>query len=195
MPAYTTPERIAAHLGTTFSAEQAARAADVADAVTAWIDRRTGRSWQGGGAIADELHLIVTDRVYLNAAPVSEVSSVAVHPGTSSAAWRTLGAEDALLFDPIRGVVLLPIGYGGQYAQVSYTSTSDGPPADIAGAADVLAADMLTTTLNPESAGAESVSVGQNDISVKYAGASGEQSAGVQAAIAAVDMHRLPVIA
>jgi hypothetical protein len=195
MAAYTTPERIAAYLGTTFSVEQAAQAAVVADGVTAWIDQRTGRSWQGGGAIADELHLIVTDRIYLNAAPVSAVSSVAVHPGTTHAAWATLAADDALLFDPIRGVVLLPVGYGGYYAQVSYTSTSDGPPADIETAADVLAADLLTTTLNPESAGAESVSVGQNDISVRYAGAGGQQSASVQAAIAAVDMHRLPVIA
>jgi len=194
MAAYTTPARIASHLGVTFTTEQAARADAVADAVTAWIDQRTGRSWQGGGAIADELHLIATDRVYLNAAPVSAVSSVAVHPGTSHAAWSTLGAEDALLFDPIRGVVLLPVGYGGYYARVSYTSVGDGPPADIMGAADVLAADMMQTTLNPESAGAESISVGQNDISVKYAGAGGQQSASVQAAIAAVDMHRLPVI-
>jgi len=195
MTAYTTPARIAAYLGVTFTTEQAARADDVADAVTAWIDQRTGRSWQGGGAIADELHLIVTDRVYLNAAPVSVVSSVAVHPGTTHAAWTTLGADDSLLFDPIRGVVLLPVGYGGYYAQVSYTSVGDGPPPDIMGAADVLAADMMSTTLNPESAGAESISIGQNDISVKYAGAGGQQSASVQAAIAAVDMHRLPVVA
>ena len=195
MSAYTTPARIASYLGVTLTTEQAARADDVADAVTAWIDQRTGRSWQGGGAIADELHLIVTDRIYLNAAPVSAVSSVAVHPGTSHAAWTTLGADDALLFDPIRGVVLLPIGYGGYYAQVSYTSVGDGPPADIETAADVLAADLMQTALNPESAGAESVSVGQNDITVRYAGASGQQSASVQAAIMAVDMHRLPVIA
>jgi len=194
MAAYTDPARIAAHLGTTFSAEQAAQAAVVADAVTAWIDQRTGRSWQGGGAIADELHLIVTDRVYLNAAPVSAVSSVAVHPGTTHASWTPLGPDDALLFDPIRGVVLLPIGYGGYYAQVSYTSVGDGPPADIETAADVLAADLMQTALNPESAGAESVSVGQNDISVKYAGASGSMSASVKAAVMAVDMHRLPVI-
>jgi hypothetical protein len=192
--AYTTPARIASHLGVTLTTEQAARAVDVADAVTAWIDQRTGRSWQGGGTIADELHLIVTDRVYLNAAPVSAVSSVAVHPGTSHADWSPLGADDALLFDPIRGVVLLPIGYGGYYAQVSYTSVGDGPPADIMGAADVLAADLMQTALNPESAGAESVSVGQNDITVRYAGSGGQQSASVKAAIMAVDMHRLPVI-
>jgi hypothetical protein len=194
MTAYTDPSRIAAHLGVTLTTAQAARAAVIADAVTAWIDQRTGRSWQGGGAVADELHLIVTDRVYLNAAPVTAVSSVAVHPGTSSGAWLALGADDALLFDPIRGVVLLPIGYGGQYARVSYTSSGDGPPDDIAAAADVLAADLMQVTLNPESAGAESVSVGQNDITVRYAGAGGQQSASVQAAILAVDMHRLPVI-
>lgn len=194
MTAYTDPARIAAHLGATLTTEQAERAAVIASAVTAWIDRRTGRSWQGGGTVADELHMIVTDRVYLNAAPVSNVSSVAVHPGTSSADWAPLGADDALLFDPIRGVVLLPIGYGGQYARVSYTSTGDGPPDDIAAAADVLAADLMQATLNPESAGAESVSVGQNDITVRYAGAGGQMSASVKAAIMAVDMHRLPVI-
>jgi len=196
MVTYTDPARIAAQLGATFTPDQETRALVVADAVTAWIDQRTGRSWQAEpGTIAGELHQLYDDSVTLASPPVSAITSIAVHPGSGVGAWQTLNPADYALFDPIRGVVFLPHGYAGQWVQVTYTSTAAGPPADIAAAADVLAADLLLTTLNPESAGADTVSVGQNDISVKYAGASGQQSASIKQAIAAVDAHRRPVLA
>jgi hypothetical protein len=193
MSPYTTPERIAASLGVTLSLEQAERAAVVADAVTVWIDQRTQRSWQASGAVADELHAIAGGKVFLNHPPVDAVSSVAVHSG-SGGAWTPLASDAYELLSPERGILLVPVGYAGWYARVGYASSAV-PPADIAAAADVLAADLMTTTLHPESAGAESVSVGQNDISVKYAGAGGQVSADIKRAIEAVDMHRLPVTA
>lgn len=195
MAAYTTAERIAAQLGATFTTEQDVRADDVALAVTAWIDQRTGRSWQASGAITAELHSIYGDHVYLNHPPVSAVSAVSVHPGTAGGAWTALAASDYQLFGEDSGLVLLPVGYTGQFALVDYTSGAAGAPDDIQLAADVLAAGLMQTTLNPESAGAESVSVGQNDISVTYAGAAGQQSADVVAAIETIDAYRLVVLA
>jgi len=194
--AYTDPARIAAQLGAVFTPEQEARALVVADGITAWIDQRTGRSWQADpGTIAGELHQLYTDSVTLASPPVSAIASIAVHPGSAVGAWQTLNPADYALFDPSRGIVFLPHGYAGQWVQVTYTSAAAGPPSDIEAAADVLAADLMLTTLNPESAGADTVSVGQNDISVKYAGASGQQSASIKQAIAAVDAHRRPVLA
>jgi hypothetical protein len=194
MAAYTDSDAIAAYLGTTFNAAQEAQATTVAAAVTAWIDQRTGRSWQTSGSVSGELHQVYADKVWLNAPPVLGVSAVSLHPGTAVGSWTALDAADYTLFDAARGLLLLPLGYGDQYAQVSYTSLAT-PPDDIMLAADVLAADLLMTTLNPESAGAESVSVGQNDITVRYAGSGGQLSASVQQAIAAVDAHRRPVLA
>ena len=194
MAAYTDATRIAAQLDATFTPAQAAQADVVAAAITAWIDTRTGRSWQASGAIADELHQIYGDRVFLNAPPVALVTAVAVHPGSAVGAWTALAASDYELVNAATGLLLLPLGYATCSAQVSYTSTT-ALPADIQSAADVLAADLLFVTLNPESAGAESVSVGQNDITVRYAGAGGTHSAAVLQAIAAVDAHRRPVLA
>lgn len=194
MASYTDAAAIAARLGATFTPEQAATADVVAAQVTAWIDTRSGRSWQADGALVDELHTVYGDRVYLNVPPVSSVETVTYHAGYAGFGWVPLDPACYELVDPVAGVLLLPYGYSGVAVRVDYTSTSV-VPADIAGAATVLAADLMTPTLNPESAGAESVSVGQNDITVKYAGAAGQQTASVKQAIAAVDAHRRPVLA
>lgn len=194
MTTYTDAARIAAALGRTLTDDQVERADEVAAAVTAWIDQRTARSWQQNGAITAELHRITGDRVYLRRAPVAAIASVAIHPGQAVASWTTLDAADYQLFDATTGLLLLPIGYSGWYVQADYTSETV-PPDDIMAAADALAADLLFGTLNPESAGVESLALGQNDINIKYAGTTGQQSASVTSALASIDAHRLPVTA
>lgn len=194
MTTYTDAARIAAALGRPLTDDQTERADEVAAAVTAWIDHRTGRSWQQNGAITAEFQQIAGDRVFLRRAPVAAITSVAVHPGQAVASWTTLDTADYTLFDPLNGLLLLPIGYSGWYVQADYTSETV-PPDDIMAAADALAADLLSVTLTPESAGVESLALGQNDINIKYSGSSGEHNASVKTALAMVDAHRLPVTA
>jgi hypothetical protein len=196
MTAYTSAAAITSHLGLTtpLTAEQAARAEVVATAITAWIDQRTGRSWQSSGSVDGEVCTIIGDRVYLARCPVVSVELVSLHSGYAAGDWEPLDESAYELFDAAAGVLLLPCYYSGASARVDYTSATAAPP-DISAAADVLAADLLFTTLHPESAGVESISVAQNDISVRYSGAGGTQSAGVALALAIIDARRLPVIA
>ena len=54
MTAYTTADEIAAVLGVTFTPGQEAQATALAAAATLYIDRYTGRSWQGVSPIDGE---------------------------------------------------------------------------------------------------------------------------------------------
>jgi hypothetical protein len=195
---YTTPELIEQYLGRLFATpQQTAWATATAAGITVWIDHRTGRTWQGtesGATILDEPQTVHGISIYLDHAPVASVQVLEYLDGL---VWVVVDPANYALTDPSHGVVTVPGSYNGAAVRVDYTAAGAAlvPPSDIVLAATVLAADYLTTALAPESFGVESVAVGQNDISVHYAGSSGAASARSAAAIAVVDSYRKVVLA
>jgi hypothetical protein len=193
MVSYTTPQAIANYLGATFTPEQDAQALAVADGVTVWIDHRTGRTWQSTGTIADEIQTVHGTTAYLSVPPVVAVTSVEL--SDKAGGWSAVDPAQYALTDPAHGTLTFVGGYNNASVRVDYTSDATAPPADIALAATILAAELMTVVLHPESAGVESIAVGQNDINLKYAGASGNQSAAAQTAVRIVDSYRRVVLA
>lgn len=204
MASYTDAPAISAYLAVTFTPEQAAQADLAAAAVTVWIDHRTGRTWQNAsGSVVDEIHQINNGVVYLEYRPVLAVSEVHARErqGNQIGDWVLLDPSGYALVDPVAGRLEFA-AYGryatGADARVDYTSTVAAPPADIAYAATTLAADMLFPTLHPESVGLESLALGQNDISLRYAraGADGtSSSSGAAWAVRVIDAYRRVVLA
>lgn len=193
---YTDSDAIAAYLGVTFTPEQAATADAVAAAVTAFIDRYTGRTWQTVSPIAAEVRPVVVPgpadtygavaRCYLEHTPVSTVDAVSLRSPNPNDATAPLDAASWELIVPAAGVLLLPgYGYGAlapwygcpALAVVDY-SYADAVPADISLAATMIASGVVqqsmtiqagsaTIAANPQLAGVESIAVGQNDVNVK----------------------------
>lgn len=203
MASYTDAAAISAYLAVTFTPEQAAQADLAAAAVTVWIDHRTGRTWQNAsGSVVDEIHQINNGAVYLEYRPVIAVSEVHARPRGGSLAWELVDPSEYTLTDPAAGLLefsSLTSVWGAQYdARVDYTSTVTAPPADIAYAATTLVADMLFSTLHPESVGLESLALGQNDISLRYASAGADgtsSSSGAAWAVRVIDAYRRVVLA
>ncbi len=175
--AYTDATAIAGYLGVTLTSPQQTQAGVLAAAATAWIDRYTGRSWQASSPITDELHELVGDTVYLNARPVTAVTSVKTRERFADASTTTLDASQWELLDATNGVLLI-LGWAGvgRLALVTYThtATSAAVPDDVELAATMIAAAWLGQALRPNTQGVEQVSVGQNDISVKFAASRGD---------------------
>ena len=169
MSAYTDAQKIANYLGTTLTGAQQTQAGVMSDAATAWIDRYLGRSWQATSPVTDEKHSIIGDRVYLTNRPVVALTSVKARGIYEGATVTTLSASQYELLDAANGIVLLD-GWvsGDELALTSYTHSVNSAPADVQLAASMIAAGWLGGALNPGTAGVESLSVGQNDVSVKY---------------------------
>lgn len=169
MSAYTDAQKIAAYLGTALTGDQQTQAGVMADAATAWIDRYLGRSWQATSPVTDEKHSIIGDRVYLTNRPVVALTSVKTRGIYEGATVTTLSASQYELLDTVNGIVLLD-GWtsGDDLALTSYTHSVSTAPADVQLAASMIAAGWLGGALNPGTSGVESLSVGQNDVSVKY---------------------------
>jgi hypothetical protein len=206
MSTYTTPDDIGLKLGVTLSPEQAAQAEVVAAAVTAWIDEVTGQSWQAASPIVGETRAIIAPpclsgydaaRVSLSHAGATTVSAVSVRSTAPNAALTELDPSQYELRDGV--LYLAPFWSSSFYGTASLAvvdySCDPSVPADIIDAATTLAADMLTVTLHPESAGLESISVAQNDVSVRYSGAGGTLTADVSQARAVIFGHRRVVVA
>lgn len=198
MTAYTTAAAIAAYLGETFTPAQATQADAVALAVTAFVDRYTGRTWQGTSPVVAEWLPIVarydegaaTTRptVYLRNRPAVAVSAVVLRSGGPGATATALAPTAYELVDPEAGVLRLTpagegvdgYGYGDPViALVDYTYAEVVPP-DIALAATMIGASEMARilavqesadliTAHPELAGLKTVSVGQNDVTVALA--------------------------
>lgn len=169
MTAYTDATKIAAYLGVTLTSPQQTQAGINAQAASDWIDEYKGRSWQDDGTVTDELHGIVGDRVYLSHRPVTAVSAVKTRGSYAGAAVTTLSASQYELLDAQDGELLIQGWSSGDYlALVSYTHTATQPPSTIGLAATIIAASWLAPTLAPQTAGLESVAVGQNDVNVKF---------------------------
>jgi len=192
---YTDATAIAGYLGVTLTSPQQTQATTLAAAATAWIDRYTGRSWQDDGSVTDELHEVVGDTVYLKARPVTAVTSVKTRERYADAGTTTLDASQWELLDATNGVLLI-LGWAGvgRLALVSYTHTATAAavPDDVELAATMIAAAWLGQALRPNTQGVESVSVGQNDISVKFAASRGSVPA---EALALLNGYRRVVVA
>lgn len=169
MAAYTDATKIAAYLGLTLTSPQQTQAGVVADAATAWVERHTGRSWQTSSPVTDELHEMVGDTVYLNQRPATAVSAVKTRERYADAPTTTLGSSEWELLDAANGVLLI-LGWAGLgvLALVSYTHTATAAPDDVELATTMIAAAWLSQTLRPSTQGVDQLSVGQNDITVKF---------------------------
>jgi hypothetical protein len=169
--AYSDANKIGAYLGVTLTSPQQTQAGIAAQAASDWIDTYKGRTWQAASPIADELHSMIGDRVYLNNRPVTAVSSVKTRPAAFVGfGWTTLDPSQYELIDATNGVLQVA-GWSASsdgLVQVSYTHTGTAPPSHIALAATIIAASLLGPTLRPNASGLDSVSVGQNDIAVKF---------------------------
>lgn len=169
MTAYTDATKIAAYLGVTLTGAQQTQAGINAQAASDWIDEYKGRSWQDDGTVTDEIQTIVGDRVYLKNRPVTAVSSVKTRTYYPDLGSTTLADDQYELLDGANGLLLIK-GWAASdvVALVSYTHTATTPPSQIGLAATIIAASWLAPTLAPQTAGLDSVAVGQNDASVKF---------------------------
>jgi hypothetical protein len=170
MTAYSDAAKIAGYLGITLTSPQQTQAGIAAQAASDWIDQYLGRSWQAASPVTDELHSIVGDRVYLDHVPVASVTGVKTRAAAFVGfGWTTLDASQYELLDATNGVLLIEGWSASSQAlvQVSYTHTA-AVPSQIAMAATIIAASLLGPTLRPNTSGLDSVSVGQNDIAVKF---------------------------
>lgn len=191
--AYTDATAIAGYLGLTLTSPQQTQATTLAAAATAWIDRYTGRSWQASSPVADELHELVGDTVYLTNRPVTAVTSVKTRERFADAGTTTLDASQYELLDATNGVLLI-LGWAGagRLALVTYTHSVSAAPDDVELAATMIAAAWLSQALRPSTEGVEQISVGQNDISVKFAATRGDVP---MAALSILKAYRRVVIA
>lgn len=169
MTAYTDAAKIAAYLGVTLTSSQQTQAGILAQAASDWVDRFCGQSWQDDGSVSDELHSPVGDRVYLNGRPVSAVSAVSTRQPIVGAGWTLLDADEYELIDATNGVLLIS-GWAsaGLAVKASYTHSATSAPSPVGLAATMIAASWLAPTVSPQTAGLSSVSVGQNDVAVKF---------------------------
>lgn len=167
MTAYTDAAKIANYLGLTLTSAQQTQAGIAAEAASAWIDEFKGRSWQAASPTTGEIQTVLGDVVWLDNRPVVSVTSVEVRADIVGAAWATLAAGQYEVIDAAAGKLQL-IGWGNYLARVSYTHSATAAPSQIALAATIIAASLLGPTLRPNTAGLDSVSVGQNDVAVKF---------------------------
>lgn len=167
MVAYTDAQKIANYLGVTLTSAQQTQAGICAQAASDWIDAYKARSWQGSSPVSNEVQDVIGDTVWLTYAPVATVTSVETRAPTIGSTWTTLSAGQYEIADATTGQLRIA-GWGNYEARVSYTHAAV-PPANVALAATMIASSLLAPTLRPNTQGVDSISVGQNDITVKFA--------------------------
>lgn len=166
MVAYTDSAKIANYLGVTLTSSQQTQAGIVAQAASDWVDTYKAQSWQGSSPVSNEVQGVIGDTVWLDYRPIVAVTSVETRQPTVGASWTALAAGEYEIADAASGQLRLT-GWGNYEARVSYTHAAV-PPAHVALATTMIAASLLGPTLRPNTQGIDSVSVGQNDISVKF---------------------------
>jgi hypothetical protein len=175
MAAYTDAAKVANYLGATLTSAQQTQAGVLAQAASDWIDRYCGQSWQDDGSVTNALHTLVGGRVYLNNRPVSAVSAVSTRQPIIGSGWSLLDSDEYELIDAQNGVLLVSgWAWTGVDTRVTYTHTATAAPAPVGLAATMIAASWLAPTMAAGTAGLESISVGQGDISIKYSGDRGD---------------------
>lgn len=168
MAAYTDATKIAAFLGVTLTASQITQAGVLAQAASDWIDKYLGKSWQIASPATDELHTLYGDTVYLNNRPVASITTVKTRDSYADAPLTTLDASQWELFDAANGWVRI-LGWAGtgSLALVSYAYTL-ALPTPVGLAATMIAASWLGPTMVGLPSGLDAISLGQNDINVKF---------------------------
>lgn len=166
MAAYTNASNIALYLGVALTADQEMQAELAAAAASDWIDLYKAQSWQAVSPVTDEIQTVMGDTVWLRYRPVDTVTSVETRAPAVGSDWTALSEGQYELADAAQGRLTLA-GWGNYQARVSYSHTAN-VPRNIAFAATVIAASLLGPTLRPNTSGLESISVGQNDVAVKF---------------------------
>jgi hypothetical protein len=145
--AYCTPESLELYLGRALTDAESDSATGACLAATDFIDRYTGRSWQGT-TITGELQTVRGPTVRLDWRPVASVTSVTARSLTVGATARVLVAgTDYELLDPLNGILLVNAPYdiittttiAGTVLAVTYV-TGAVVPAAISLAANIIAA-------------------------------------------------------
>lgn len=163
---YTDATKLATYLGRALTAAETAQAAAVLAAVDVTIDRETGRSW-AGAAVSSEWHTVEGTVVYLRSTPVNSITSVKIRSSVPGDTPTTLTANVQYeLIDARRGVLLINVA-NGFLVDVAYTVTQV-LPADLALAATMLAARLLSPTSSGSKKGIKSYSTGGGELSVTY---------------------------
>jgi hypothetical protein len=149
---YADATSLALYLGRSLTTAEAASASAAAAAATAYIDWVTGMCWQGLTVTGELQTVPTTGIVQLDRRPVASVTMV-------TARWLILGetpvtlvaGTDYELIDPLNGYVLVNRA-AGTTLTVTYV-TGSTVPADIALAANIIAADYLVSA--PAASGEE----------------------------------------
>lgn len=197
MSAYTDATTIAGYLNVPFSPEQTTLADSIANAVTQWIDRRTGMSWQDmSGSVTGEISPVLSEAIFLAYVPIDAITKLELRRRGSGDAWAALQPDDYAIANPTTGRVEIPGAGDDMDARTEYASTATATPPDIALAATIIASYFMLPSLNPGTAGLSSLALGQNDISVKFAsGGAASQSGDLAMARTIVDSYRRWVVA
>lgn len=168
---YTTADKVAAFLGLTLSAGQESLITDdLEPAMSAYIDRYTGRSWGVSSPVSNELHTVYGRAVYLKNKPVVAITAVSYRSPAIGATGTALTSGDTYeLLDATTGMLMVSAPLGSLLT-VSYTHGATSVPADIAHAATLLVAAQLhdATLADPQFRGVKSYQVGQGDIRLDF---------------------------
>ncbi len=177
---YCTKADVAAYLGITLTAGQQTQCDDLILKAEARVDQMTRRAWLTGPQ-TDEIGLVRCDieralgYIYTKYYPIASVASVKVRSTAFDATDTTLTAnassEGYQLYDLSSGLIYVPRSYVGYISRVSYTPVATMPQ-DLELAVIQLVAHWLQAALQPETAGIESYSIGQ-DLTVKYRSSAG----------------------
>jgi hypothetical protein len=188
---YTTQALVEAELGRVLTGGEVSAFAGLLEEVEAEIDARhlDGGPWLRTAPLV-ESHVITGRYLFLQARPVTSITSITVRAQSPGSASSTLVASsDYELIDATTGALWLSPGYRGLLATITYTpSPSPGPavPADIREAATLLLADRLTsranaTTTAAVAAGISGYTIGP-DLEVRLNTSGSASSAGSTAA-------------
>lgn len=138
MAAYCTPDSLELYLGRALTNAESDSATGACLGATAYIDKVLGRSWQSA-TITGEIQQARDGMIRLDQRPIATVTSVTtrgVYLGASSTVLTSPTGYE--LINAVEGQLLVNAS-DGDIVTVSYT-VSGGVPADIALAADIIAA-------------------------------------------------------
>ena len=110
--AYTTVDRVAFRAGVTLTEPQEAEAEELIGAAEAFINDRTGATWEPAGGPVRETQRVYSQRLRLHQPPVAAITSVALRRATPGYAPVVLAASEYELAEPELGVLLLPAYWG-----------------------------------------------------------------------------------
>lgn len=205
MTDYVDQVDLEAYLGRTLTAEEVARLAVVAPAVTARIDRYTGHSWQGESVATTRTAMPLDRTILLDWAPIASVETVRTRSPEIGSAWVDLiDGETYELLDAGRGLVAVST-WCGWMVEVAYTVGS-ALPEPVHLAAQMLASAWLAGGGAAGSAGGAGSGITRFSVdgeTVEYAGASsgGAYGGGLSFAsglppevTALLDAYKLPAV-